>query len=147
KKVGDINKDGFDDYIIGDPFVNSYEDDYQNEFNRVSVYLGNATGGVLNMQFNRTDELLGEQQVGADINGDGYSDVILGAEASEPGGKIYVFLGSSTGVKSIPDIILDGEGYRSLGSRIFNYGDINNDGFDDIGASSEVAFLILAGSA
>jgi hypothetical protein len=146
KKAGDINKDGFDDYIVGDPFVNSYEDDYQNEFNRASVYLGNATGGVLNMQFNRTDELLGEQQVGADINGDGYSDIILGAEASEPGGKIYVFPGSPTGVKSVPDIILDGMNFRSLGSRVFNFGDINNDGFDDIGASSEVGFLILAGS-
>lgn len=146
-KAGDINKDGFDDYIVGDPFVNSYEDDYHNEYNRVSVLLGNATGGSFDMQFDAVDEYLGEQQFGADINGDGYNDVLAGAEQhNSTRGRLIVFFGTPQGLTNIPDQQFVGNPGEYFGYRIENYGDINKDGFDDIGVASISDFYLLKGT-
>src|SRR5262249_51701965 len=46
-----------------------------------------------------------------DLNGDGYSDVVVGAPVASNGesqeGTVYVYYGSATGVSNVPGIVLE----------------------------------------
>lgn len=70
-----------------------------------------------------------------DVNGDGYSDVLVGAfgndEASELAGKAYLYFGGPIFDK-IPDIEFFGKPNAELGLSVSIAGDVNNDGYDDI---------------
>jgi hypothetical protein len=81
--AGDVNHDGFDDWIVGAP---NYDSGGLTDRGRALLYLGNASGGF-------RDEpdviFLGEAAGdragiavggGADVNGDGTDDLIVGAE-------------------------------------------------------------------
>ena len=72
-----------------------------------------------------------------DVNGDGFSDVVIGAnrwdEQMSNMGKIYVYLGSSNGFNLYPDwsytgSMVDG----NLGISVANAGDVNGDGFTEV---------------
>ncbi|EDX84665.1 FG-GAP repeat domain protein [Synechococcus sp. PCC 7335] len=78
-----------------------------------------------------------------DINGDGFDDIILGADAADPmqEGKSYVVFGSNTGFAALDLSSLDGsngfvingvDAYDFFGSSVSGAGDINGDGIDDI---------------
>ena len=80
---------------------------------------------------------------GGDINGDGWDDILVGAQSlsSHGGGRAYVVFGHA----NPPDVIqldqLDGtigfvitsfEPKNATGSMVSNGGDLNGDGYDDI---------------
>ncbi len=76
-----------------------------------------------------------------DVNGDGYSDVMVSAhiytndQASE--GRAYLYLGSSSGLNSTP--AWTGEGNQDTayyGITVASTGDVNGDGYADIGVIS-----------
>ncbi|MCY2961895.1 MAG: FG-GAP-like repeat-containing protein [Planctomycetota bacterium] len=75
---------------------------------------------------------------GGDVNGDGWNDVLAGAPDYEcPGcftnsGRIYLYLGSSSGLATSPSETYDGAtvGMR-LGESIALGGDVNGDGLSD----------------
>lgn len=77
-----------------------------------------------------------------DVNGDGYSDVIIrattmGGDAGLWVGRLYVYYGSRSGVPSVPDRTLSGpEGPDLFGHPVVAVGDLNGDGFGDIATAS-----------
>jgi len=136
--AGDVNGDGYADVIVSAPrYINS-----EGVEGRVYVYHGSATG--LSSEANWIAE--GEQAgssfgysiAGAgDVNGDGYSDVIVGApdydhiESSE--GRVYVYHGSPTGLSTTPSWTIEGaQSGAGFGRVVAGAGDVNGDGYSDI---------------
>ena len=71
-----------------------------------------------------------------DVNGDGYSDVIVGADGNDDNGPnsgaAYISYGGSL-MDSIYDKKMVGEyGYDYFGKSVSSIGDVNGDGFDDV---------------
>ncbi len=140
--AGDVNGDGYSDVIIGGP---GYDDVANTNEGRAFVYHGSATG--LSASPNSTpddaDQLgasLGNSVAAAgDINGDGYSDVIIGAQFADDGatvdeGLAYIYYGSSTGLLAIPSSILDDSNQAGgqFGNSVASAGDVNGDGYSDV---------------
>jgi len=138
--AGDINGDGYSDVIIGAP---DYDYLAAPETGMVYVYLGSANGlqfvhhwswhGVDGDQFGTTVTTAG------DVNGDGYSDVIIGAPGYESvidqdrEGKAYLFHGSASGLSSTVNWFFESNTTNAeLGRAIAPAGDINNDGYSDV---------------
>jgi hypothetical protein len=67
-----------------------------------------------------------------DIDGDGYTDLIVGAQSHNSSkGRAYLYYGGPNGLGRNPDAFFDGELESNLGWSI-GVGDIDNDGYDDI---------------
>ncbi|MBK8554171.1 MAG: FG-GAP repeat protein [Ignavibacteria bacterium] len=136
--AGDINNDGYDDVIIGSPF---YDNGQTNE-GRVFVYYGSIIGllpiPTWTFESNQDNAQLGWTVSNAgDVNGDGFSDIIAGANYytndQQYEGRAYVFYGSVLGLSSTPNKILESNQANSnFGYSVSVAGDLNNDGFSDV---------------
>jgi hypothetical protein len=129
--AGDVNGDGFDDVIIGAPAHNGNGVDS----GRLYLYFGGSSPDTT-ADWVRTGEVfedyLGIVGRGADVNGDGYSDLIVAAPFHLPPGRAYVFFGGAT-PDTIPDVVMDGEeSGDQFGWSISPAGDFNGDGFVDV---------------
>jgi hypothetical protein len=141
--AGDVNRDGFSDIIIGAPeFTNT-----QTREGGTWVYRGSADG-VLDTHSAHEESNQAEARFGfsvstaGDVNGDGYSDVIVGARWYDSGqdaeGYAWVWHGSASG-------LLDTHSWHAqidevgaeFGTSVATAGDVNGDGYADviIGAS------------
>lgn len=136
--AGDVNGDGYQDVIVGDP---EYDNGTTTNAGRVYVYWGSASGLSLN-PWSYTGSLPNEN-VGfsvasaGDVNGDGYSDIIVGSPgytgAAGSEGRIMVFFGSSNGLPQNPTWwATSGQYLAHLGFSVSTAGDVNGDGFSDI---------------
>lgn len=139
--AGDVNGDGYSDVIIGAPL---YDDSFVNE-GKAFIYHGSASGLSANPDAtpDDADQLsaeFGYSVAGAgDVNGDGYSDVIIGADSYNDGantdeGWAFVYHGSTTGLNTIANSILDdcNQGVAFFGTSVASAGDINGDGYSDV---------------
>lgn len=159
--VGDINGDGFGDVAVGIPFFDPLGSS-SNE-GGVHVLLGRAdpsTLGAVRNIFSETgvygfqiagigggDQMGRAVAGGGDINGDGFDDILVAAPYADPNnesssGSVYVLFGKQL-FRRVEDVSqLDGtNGFRIDGVRGSDFagisvnilGDVNGDGFDDVG--------------
>ncbi|MCX7045426.1 MAG: integrin alpha [Candidatus Sumerlaeota bacterium] len=133
--AGDVNKDGYSDVIIS--AVNY--DNGQLDEGRVYGYYGSAAGlpaaASWMVESNQEGANLGTCVSSAgDFNGDGYSDVLVGAyRANSYEGEAFVFFGSPSGLAATGTVIPNPEHVGSrFGWRVAGVGDVNHDGADDV---------------
>jgi hypothetical protein len=139
--AGDVNGDGYSDLAVG---ANRWSDPINpgSERGRAYVYLGYALGVLPGPVWTGTGDEDGARfgcAVGTagDVNGDGFSDLLVGAETHQAGGsdrgRAYAHLGSPTGPSSSPSWTVSGDedlGY--LGFSVGAAGDVNGDGYSDV---------------
>jgi len=136
--AGDVNGDGYSDVIVGVPnYANG-----QNVEGAAFVYYGSATGldttPDWSYESNQGGALLGWSVATAgDVNGDGYSDVIVGAPSYTNGqsgeGRVYVFHGSATGLPPAASWTVEwNQASASVGYCVAAAGDVNGDGYGDV---------------
>ena len=155
--AGDVNGDGFDDVIVGafcaDPNGSNSGSSYV-VFGRSGGFASaielNSLDGTTGFRLDgvAADDFSGISVSGAgDVNGDGFQDLIIGAEGADSNGNsaagsTYVLFGRSDGFASVVNVsTLDGTtGFRldgvdpldRSGVSVSGAGDLNGDGFDDL---------------
>ncbi len=136
--AGDVNGDGYADVIVG---ADWYDDNEVNE-GAAFVYhgseLGLSTTENWMTQSDRTGAEYG-RSVGTagDVNGDGYTDVIIGARYHDGGetdaGASFVYYGSVSGLSAVADWTVEGDQSMALfGRAVGTAGDVNGDGYADV---------------
>jgi hypothetical protein len=145
--IGDINQDGFADFVIGSPLLHS---------NQGAAYaiLGSETmfsaslSDISNVHFIQINE--GERVIAmipGDINNDSYIDLLI---SGFPSTDVYLIYGSNHTFRTVTsmDELMSGEGMViHAESDIFSFqtaGDFNHDGMTDmIFSLSNSAFIIF----
>ncbi|HGY90471.1 MAG TPA: VCBS repeat-containing protein [Planctomycetes bacterium] len=127
--AGDVNGDGVSDLVVGIPHV---ANNGANSDGQVRVYSG-ATGGILYIfDDSAPPSLEGFSVSGAgDVNGDGFSDIIVGTPPPVNGmGIVRVYSGATGQILHVfPE---SSPAYLGYGHTVAGAGDVNADGFDDV---------------
>ena len=135
-RAGDVNGDGFDDVIVGAP---GCEDSRGHAF----VYLGSPDSGIDDQPYWQAEgESTGAKfgfsvNSAGDVNGDGFSDLLIGApydkSSGVTAGKAYVFHGGPQPLSTNPAwaSTSDRPG-AEFGYSVSAAGDTNADGYSDI---------------
>jgi len=162
--AGDVDGDGYDDLIVGAALW------AEDEAGAAYLYFGGPSGVHALTEVKITasdgfaDNYFGAAVDGAgDVNGDGYDDVIVGANRDDWNGFItgaaYIYLGGPGGIDLTSETKLmafDGEADDSYGTSVAGTGDINLDGYADVivgapgddndnGADAGAAYVYLGG--
>jgi hypothetical protein len=154
--VGDVNRDGFDDMILGS---RGFDNGTDLDVGIVYLVFGNNTGFRGNVSLSPEDTsnnhfsfvggvpygmigALGTCSRAGDVNGDGYDDILIGGDPRGNGSIVehnytskYLILGGS---ELGPDGNWTDVHIRTLSYAVpsvlycSGWGDVNNDGFDDI---------------
>ncbi|MCY2960772.1 MAG: FG-GAP-like repeat-containing protein [Planctomycetota bacterium] len=137
-QCGDINGDGRAEVLVGAPGYDAATSGgaaflFRNQSlgSAITLVLLDAkTGAQANSQYGLA------VSAGGDVNGDGWSDVLVGAPDFDGNlsnqGRIYLYLGSSTGLATSPSETYDGPlANARLGESIALGGDVNGDGLSD----------------
>jgi hypothetical protein len=152
--AGDVNGDGFDDLIVG-----ADEDDPNGSKSGASFVVfgktdGSAvelsdveagTGGYVINGVSADDQSGRSVSSAGDVNGDGFDDLIVGADFDDPNGGYsgasFVVFGKTDGTAVELSAIEAGTGgfvingvsaYDRSGASVSSAGDVNGDGFDDL---------------
>ncbi len=161
-RAGDVNRDGFDDWIIGAPRANGSGNATSDAGESYLIYGSPTLSSIIDLtnvgttipgtKFFGTniDDLSGMSvsQAG-DINGDGFQDLLIGAyqgdavsNAKAEAGEVYLVFGSGSFAATInlSTIGTTTPGVKFFGADVEDYsgnsvnmaGDVNGDGFDDL---------------
>jgi FG-GAP repeat len=139
--TGDVNADAFSDVIIG-----SYGyTPAATAMGRVQVFQGSAAGLNASANFTVDGTQTGSQlgfsvSSAGDVNGDGYSDILVGANLMSAGtagqGRVYGYYGSRTGLSTTGSWTAFGKTpntpVMNFGTSVAPAGDVNGDGYSDI---------------
>ncbi|MBU0687426.1 MAG: FG-GAP repeat protein [Candidatus Margulisbacteria bacterium] len=161
-KAGDVNGDGCLDILVGafandDGGIDAGKTYLANGPFSGNTALNNASAAFIG-EF--ADDYAGWAVSGAgDVNGDGFDDILVGAQQNDNGGTdsgtAYLIYGSIAGSMNLnsSDVLFIGEyGDDRAGISVSNAGDVDADGYDDIlvgayynddgGTSAGKAYLI-----
>jgi len=142
--AGDVNGDGYSDVLIGAPMYTQWAPPLNTQEGRAYLYYGSATGISVAPDWIGDD---GNQNMAAfgwsvasagDVNGDGYSDVIIGAFFASDGwgreGRAFVHYGSAAGLSPLPDFAFSDadQAEARFGISVAGAGDVNGDGYSDV---------------
>jgi hypothetical protein len=136
--AGDVNGDGYSDVIVGA----GYYDNGQYKEGGAFIYHGSASGisttASTSLEENQAGAYFGISVSSAgDVNGDGYSDVIVGARFYDNGqtkeGVAFIYHGSSSGISTTANTTLEeNQPSAYLGRSVSGAGDVNGDGYSDV---------------
>ena len=134
--AGDVNGDGFADFVIGATGIAAGGVNR----GRVQLYLGSATlptAPAFTYDGPQDSDGFGAQAITAgDTNGDGFSDLVIGATSYDgtvvDAGAVFLYRGAAAPPSASPQFGVDGEDNGDLnGAGLAIIGDVNGDGFDD----------------
>jgi hypothetical protein len=139
--AGDVNGDGFADVIVGAPN------------HHVFVYYGSASGlsavaAWTAGSLQALDYYGYTVGTAGDVNGDGYSDVIVGAPGTGQAGRAFVYHGSASGLSLTPNWTKEiaDQPAAFFGLAAGTAGDVNGDGYSDVIVSSYIRAYVYHGS-
>ena len=157
--LGDVNGDGFDDFAIvaGHAITDTTPWGEIAFGGKVYIYFGSPTPDTIPELILKGNKIpdspfwiggsFATAVCGADVNGDGYKDIVIGSSDYSPTwnwydcsrGRVYIYFGGPN-IDTIPNVIITGGNYwapfparyEQLGFAIDNLGDVNGDGYEDI---------------
>lgn len=156
--AGDLNSDGFDDFVFAAPTAND---------NAGAVYVVFGKGAAFPALFDlagldgvngfKLTGLGAGRQAGVsvssagDINDDGYDDLIIGSAGAnaDPFSESYVLYGKASGyaatlslssLNGTDGFIIQGPNYADSQTVVTGLGDVNGDGVDDIGIAESLIY-------
>ena len=165
--AGDVNGDGYGDVIVGAPAYDAGESDEGAAFifqgGASGIANGNPSTAAAQLESDQGSAALGWSVASAgDVNGDGYGDVILGAQIwdAQAAGAAFIFQGGASGIASQDVTTAAGklesnQGGARLGVSVASAGDVNGDGYADVivgayqynqGQAGEGAAFVFHGS-
>ncbi len=158
--AGDVNGDGYADFIIG---ANLHDDGGTNAGQAYVVFgraadSGDTSPRVIDLtspgaedgfiiRGDAEDDYAGVSVSGAgDVNGDGFADLIVGADGADEGGEAYVVFGRAADSGDTSPRVIDltslgaEDGFIIRGDTEYDYagvsvsgaGDVNGDGYADL---------------
>lgn len=160
--IGDINNDGYNDFIITSSLTSSANYVHvfygKKEFSNIVISDLNSIGSSNGFTIKSNTPGFGSSVSNAgDINGDGINDIIIGSPfANSNTGIVYIIYGGTVATDMWIDeltpnqgFLVTGEANNYLGWSVSKAGDINNDGFSDILIGTfnyNSSYLIFGGS-
>ena len=133
---GDVNGDGYDEVLVA-------ASSRDRSHGRVYLFQGSATGIYAIYATEAETTFTGDDvsdrfgisvASAGDVNGDGYADVIIGANGVSSGrGAAYVYLGGAAGLAAAPVVGISGPDVAgSFGYSVAGAGDLNGDGYCEV---------------
>jgi hypothetical protein len=144
--AGDVNGDGFSDVVLADPQIT------EGPPGQASVYLGSLPGiNTSPVNLIGPDGAYGEfgysVSTAGDVNGDGFSDLVVGAPNVARGiGRAYIYLGAVSGLSMSPAVTLVAPSGRNFGASVVGAGDVNGDGYADVVVSDQQKLSMPGGT-
>ena len=136
--AGDVNGDGYADFMVSDFF---FTDDESAE-GRVFLYYGSASGPAATPGWiadgDQAYAYFGMAlDTAGDVNGDGYDDAVIGAPSFDNPegieGQARLYYGSASGLSSTAGWTAEGNQYGAyLSNAVSSAGDVDGDGYADV---------------